>query len=323
MPSHELRTRELFAFNTVNTISAYAEDDDTLDRAEKLCDRYEHLFSRTRPDSELSRINAAGGKPVDVDSELAAFIGTALRYCEASDGLYDITMGCVTRLWDFHGEIVPDHAAIEEALSHVGYRGVHTCGTQVTLDDPRASIDLGGIAKGYIADKILDLLRSEGIESGLVNLGGNVAVLGEKPDGRPWTVGLRMPTPSVDLSALSSFATVKVKDCSVVTSGIYERAFAKDGEVYHHIIDPKTGYPARTDLLGATVISRSSLDGDGFTTALIIMGLDRALAFVEENPALEAVFVTREGEVFASSAIGDAIPFELLVGSGADGEQPA
>ncbi len=308
-------SKELFAFNTTNTITAYTHDEEILEEAARLCARYEFLFSRTRPDSELALINASGGKPVVVDEELAAFIQTALDYCERSGGLFDITMGSVTRLWDFKEGHIPDREQIEEALTHVGYRRVRVRGNTVTLEDPKACIDLGGIAKGYIADKLTELLASRGVGSGLVNLGGNVAVLGGKPDGSAWNIGLRMPIPSSDMMTMDSFAVVSVRDMSVVTSGIYERSFTQDDVLYHHILDPKTGYPAQTDLLGASIISEQSLDADGFTTALIIMGLDKALEFVESDPSLEAVFLTTEGMVFASSAIGEEIPFRMLLGS--------
>ena len=150
------------------------------------------------------------------------------------------------------------------------------------------------------------------MEHALVNLGGNVAVMGGKPDGTSWRVGIRKPLPSSALPLLDSFATVAVRDGSVVTSGIYERAFEQNNTLYHHILDPRTGFPVQTDLLSATIISQTSLDADGFTTALIIMGADQALAFAEEDPTLEAVFVTKEGDVLATSGIGNEIPFELL-----------
>jgi len=314
--SDTLRSKELFAFNTINTITAYTDDDKVLEEAARLCTRYEFLFSRTRPESELSRINEAGGKPVVVDDELADFIQTALGYCARSDGLFDITMGSVTRLWDFKERHIPTQEQVDEALTQVNYRGVHVEGNTVTLDDPLSCIDLGGIAKGYIADRLITLLASSGVSSGLVNLGGNVAVLGEKPDGSAWNIGLRVPVPSSDVMTIDAFAMVSVRDMSVVTSGIYERSFTQDNALYHHILDPQTGFPAQTDLLGASIISRQSLDADGFTTALIIMGLDRALDFVEADPCLEAVLVTTEGTVFASSAVGHEIPFRMLSGSG-------
>lgn len=305
-------SRDFFRFNTTNTISADTDDSSIIDAAITWCDRCEFLFSRVDPESELFRLNHAEGRPTEVDPELAAFIETALTYCARAEGLFDVTMGSATQLWDFKRQVIPAHEDVVAALQHVDYRGIAVDGVSVTLRDPLACVDLGGIAKGYIADGILSLLHERGVEHALVNLGGNVAVMGGKPDGTPWSVGIRKPFPSSSLPLLDSFASVAVRDGSVVTSGIYERAFEQDGTLYHHILDPRTGFPAQTDLLSATIVSRTSLDADGFTTALVIMGADRALAFAENDPALEAVFVTNEGDVLATSGIGEDIPFEML-----------
>lgn len=311
-----MAARTFFRFNTTNTIMAETGDETVLDEAVAWCDRCEFLFSRVDPASELFRLNHADGRPTALDPELASLVEKALGYCRDVDGLFDITMGSVVQLWDLKREIVPDRRTVEEALEHVDYRGVlvDAAGAQptVTLRDSAACIDLGGIAKGYIADGVLALLAERGVEHALVNLGGNVAVRGGKPDGSPWSIGIRTPLPSSDQALLTSFATVAVSDGSVVTSGVYERAFQRDGTLYHHILDPRTGYPAETDVLSATVVSRSSLDADGYTTALVIMGADRALAFAESHPALEAVVVTTEGDVLATSGIGTKVPFELL-----------
>lgn len=306
-------SRDFFRFNTTNTISAATDDEGILDEALAWCDRCELLFSRIDTASELAALNRAEGRPLDVDAKLAALIERTLSYCQRVDGLFDLTMGSVTQLWDFKQQIVPSADAVRAALRHVDYRRVSVTDATVQLRDPLACIDLGGIAKGYIADGILALLRERGVVHALVNLGGNVAVMGGKPDeGSPWKIGIRKPVPSSSLPLLDSFATLALENGSVVTSGIYERAFKRNGTLYHHILDPRTGMPAQTDLLSATVVSRSSLDADGYTTALIIMGADRALSFAESDPALEAVFVTTEGDVLATSGIGTNVPFELL-----------
>ncbi|NTW29460.1 MAG: FAD:protein FMN transferase [Coriobacteriia bacterium] len=305
-------TREFFAFNTTNRVSAWTADAAALDEVVALCVRYEKLFSRTDPISELTRLNLACGEPMDVDGELAALTSAAFGYSKASGGLYDVTMGAVVRLWDFKGQVIPTEQQIAEALCHVDYRRVHVEGATVQLEDPLATIDLGGIAKGYIADRLIETLVAHGVESALVNLGGNVAVLGGKPDGTAWRIGLRRPQSSLMQQAPQSFGMFEVRDRSVVTSGVYERAFEREGRLYHHILDPRSGYPADTDLLGASVVAERSLDADGYSTALIIMGLDKALGFIEDQPGLEAVFVTTSGEVYASSGIGTLLPFKLL-----------
>lgn len=305
-------SRTFSRFNTTNTVIAATENEKVFDEVLAWCDRCELLFSRFDPSSELFKLNHAADRPVKVDEKLAALIESAVSYCRETDGLFDVTMGGVTRLWDFKSRIVPSREEVEAALPHVGFNHVAVSDGSVLLRDPLACIDLGGIAKGYIADGILALLRKRGVAHALVNLGGNVAVMGGKPDGERWNIGIRRPFPSSAMPLPLAFATLLLADGAVVTSGVYERAFVQEKRLYHHILDPRTGFPAQTDLLSATIVTRHALDADGFTTALVIMGSNKALSFAERHPALEAVLVTDEGDVLATSGIGTEIPFELL-----------
>ncbi len=323
-----LHTRVFRAFNTVNAVSAVSRDkalaDAAFDVVEQRCAAYERLFSHTLPGSSLSRVNQAAGAPVEVELELAELVKQALGYCSATDGMFDITMGPVVALWDFHqGDQqleqnaearkvhVPSSESLTEALTHVSWRGVHVADRTIRLDDPEARIVLGGVAKGYIADGLVRLMKECGVVHGIVNLGGNVAVFGGKPDGSPWNVGLRVPRSSAKAEE-QSFGVVGLTDGSVVTSGIYERCFtAPDGTFYHHILDPCIGMPAETDLASVSLVSELSLDGDGYTTALVVMGLERAHSFVEHLPGCEAVFVTRDNQVYATSGIGRDVPFSM------------
>lgn len=211
--------------------------------------------------------------------------------------------GGVCRLWDFKRGVVPDDAAIAEALAHVDWRNVQVEGTQARIIDPQATIDLGGMAKGYITDRVIDLLKHCGATSGVINLGGNVACLGSKPDGSAWNVGLRAPVPSDGSLQAASFASVSVRGKSVVTSGVYERSFVRNGRVLHHILDPRTGKPAETDVLSATVIADKSLDADGYTTALIIMGAGEALTFAEQTPGIEAILLTTNAHLLKTTGL--------------------
>ncbi len=305
----ELSTIRFPAFDTVITISARC-DDGLLARMEPRCARYEQLLSRTIPTSDVSRINDAHGKPVVVDGDTASLIATSLVYCAQSEGRFDITMGAVTPLWDFKGHVRPEAAALDVALMHVDYRKVHVEGDVVTLEDPEARIDLGGIAKGWIADGLAAQLRAGGCESALINLGGNVMTVGGKPDGSPWNVGIQDPA---DPAAHTVMGLIGVRDMSVVTSGLYERNFtAIDGTVYHHILDRTTGMPVVTDLLGATIVSSASIDGDGFSTTLFLLGVVGALEFVEAHESIEAVLIDDKRNVITSSGMGVTIPFALL-----------
>ena len=307
-----MQTEEFFLFDTVNTVTAPALDSSTMAAVKAACLRYEKLFSRFDEQSQLFRINNAHGAPVDVDPELARFIETALSYCEASGDLFDITMGSVTRLWNFKNGTIPNERDARAALTHVDWRNVHVTGCTVQLTDPEACLELGGIAKGYIADGVLEILANHGVKHAIVNLGGNVAVMGGRPDGAPWQVGLRQPIASHGTPVTASFAAVGLMSGSAVTSGVYERAFTSSGKAYHHIIDPRTGFPAESDVVSATVISRTSLEGDGYSTSLILMGVEGALQFAEQHPEIDIVLVDVRGRVFVTPGIGDRVAFRLL-----------
>lgn len=190
-----MQTEEFFLFDTVNTITAPILDASTMAAVKDACLRYEKLFSRFDEQSQLYRINNAHGAPVNVDPELARFIETALSYCEASGDLFDITMGSVTRLWNFKNGTIPNERDARAALAHVDWRNVHVTGSTVQLADPEACLELGGIAKGYIADGVLEILANHGVKHAIVNLGGNVAVMAAAPTvhrGR-WAYASRSP----------------------------------------------------------------------------------------------------------------------------------
>lgn len=265
-----------------------------LDAAVARCRGFEATLSRTMATSDVGRINAAGGTPVEVEPETAELIVRALEYCRASEGSFDITIGAVSELWDFHEGVVPAPEAIEAALPHVGYQNVQVEGTTVTLADPLARIDLGGIAKGYVSDVVLDELAEAGVTSAYVNLGGNVKVLGSKPDGTLWRVGVRDPKAAAEED--SSVARVTLDGGSVVTSGLYERQFERDDRRYWHILDPKTGYPVESDLVSATIVSERSIDGDGYTKPLFMMGHEAALAWAADHPELRVLLIDEAGE---------------------------
>lgn len=292
-----------FCFDTVCAVGG-SMTQEQLDATVARCQSFEQTLSRTIATSDVGRINAAGGAPVEVAPETAELIESALDYCSASDGLFDITIGAVSELWDFHEGVVPSEAQIEAALPHVGYELVRVDGTTVTLADPDARLDLGGIAKGYVSDVLLDELAVAGVTSAYVNLGGNVKVLGAKPDGSPWKIGVRDPNAPEDER---SIARVALTDGSVVTSGLYERQFEQGGRRYWHILDPRTGYPVKSDLVSATIVSERSIDGDGYTKPLFMWGSGRALTFLEDR-GLECLLVDSKGGIQQTTGSS----FELL-----------
>ncbi len=282
------------AFGTLASFLSY--DDEALctaafENARAACERYEQLFSRMIPTSDVCRISASAPEFVRIAPETFDVLAASLRYCAEGAGLFDITIGAVSRLWDFRASAVPDPAAIREALAHVNWRTVELertpegeCCARVT--DPAVVLDVGGTAKGWIADSLAAQLREAGLSSFIVNLGGNVYAAGIRPDGVSWNVGVRDPR-----HADRCLAAVRVSDASVVTSGVYERCFVKDGRLYHHVLDPKRGYPAETDLLSATIVADASQDAEGYSTTMLALGLEQARAFAETHPVIRKAFL--------------------------------
>lgn len=353
------RCISFFLFNTQVHMHAYgdaAADPDATARldaalvaARDRCLFFERAFSRTRDDSDIARAHAASPNAVPVSPQTAHLVRQALGYCERSRGKFDITMGTVTSLWNFHTGEVPSRLALARALPHVDYRHIVldeeplgkdspvqgsldddalNAGTSrapssntpsskssqptLAITDPHTILDLGGVAKGYIADDLTDLFIAHGVGRFVINLGGNVVVRGGRPAdasarppvaaGSPWRIGIINP-----LDPAHNRAIVDMADGSVVTSGIHERRFTKGGVTYHHILDPATGMPAKTDLTSATIIAPRSMDCDGYSTTALMLGARDAIDFVESLPGIEAVLIDEADEVWWTSGIEERL----------------
>lgn len=308
--------RQSFYFDTVCAIRIYDMTDFSEERADaaigeafRACAGYEEILSRTRRGSDIDLINRAGGEPVLCRDDTVALLTKALAYNRLSGGLFCVTIGAVQSLWDFHqaeDPVIPDASSVAGAAASVDDSAVVIEGNTVTLTDPRARLDLGGIAKGYIADRLCQLLRSEGVTSAIISLGGNVACIGSRHDRRllstketPFSVGIETPFSEAQEIA----GTVSGDSLTVVTSGIYERCFEVDGRLYHHILDPATGYPADTDVAGVSVIAGEghSADCDALSTICLLAGTEKGLALIESLDGYEAVFITTDGEIRLTS----------------------
>ena len=291
-----------FYFDTVITVTIYdSEDESLLDDCFSLMQHYENTLSRTREGSDVWNINHSAGAPVEVSDDTVDIIKKALHYCEITDGAFDITIAPVVSLWDFHEDSdhhIPSEADLKEAVSHVDYRMIGIEGSTVTLSDPQGAIDLGAIAKGYISDGIRDFLISEGCGSALISLGGNIMSVGTKPDGSPWKIGIRRPFGE---TAMDLIDVVAVLHGSVITSGTYERYFIEDGVLYHHILDPDTGYPVQNDLTSVSILSDNGADGDALSTTCFILGREKGMELIESLDGIEAMFITDEEEKIYSS----------------------
>ena len=240
-------------------------DEEVLKGCENICKKYHAMFSNKIEDSEISRINSAGGNSVEVSDETVTLLRKAIYYGDLSNGAFDVTIAPVSNLWDFHAEALalPAPEAIYEAASHVDYKNILIDGNTVRLLDPYASIDVGGIAKGYIADILKKYLKEQGVKHAVINLGGNVLAMGSRLDGSDYNIGIQKP---FDMTG-EPITSVRISNKSVVTSGTYQRYFEADGKLYHHILDPNTGYPCENNLTSVTIITNSSLTADGISTS--------------------------------------------------------
>ena len=297
-----LISRDGFFFDTVISISLYDSDDETIiDDCFDLMEHYENLLSRTVEGSDIWNINHSNGETVEVDPETAALIEDALHYCEISDGAYDITIAPVVDLWDFHSEdnpTVPDEDDIAEAVKHVDYTKLKVDGNKVTLEDPESGVDLGSIAKGFISDKLRDCIIKDGCSSAMINLGGNVMTVGSKPDGSDWRIGIRRP---FGTSAYDVIDVVSVSSMSVITSGTYERYFYQDGRLYHHILDPDTGYSVENGLSSVSILSADGTDGDALSTTCFVLGPEKGMELIESLDSIEAEFIDENDNISYSS----------------------
>lgn len=319
-PAAEQVSRSGFYFDTIITITLYnTSNEGYIDHCFELAEKYERKFSNTIMDSEISLINQNAGQFVTVSDETLSLLQSAIDFGEKSDGFFDITIGPLTKLWDIssvssrlqtenneaEASVLPSKEEVLKTLQHVDYHTIEIANHQVRLVDKKASIDLGGIAKGYIADRMKEYLNENGITSGIINLGGNVLTLGEKESKEPYKIGIQRPFGNNG----ESIGTLSVKDASVVSSGIYERYYRVNDKIYHHILDPTTGYPVKNELWQVTIISQSSLDGDALSTACFSLGLDAGLDLIESLDQVEAIFVTCREEIITSSGIGSDILF--------------
>lgn len=305
--SQEPISRTSFYLNTTCTVTIYDMEED---QAQELitkcfdkCMELENLLSRNMETSDIAKINAAGGKPVKVADVTLELLEKGIYYGELSDGAFDITVGRLTDLWDYTAEdpVLPAREDLEAALATIDYKNIQINGDTVTLLNPEASLDLGGIAKGYIADLLGEMLAEEGVEKAIINLGGNIVAIGEKEEGTPWDIGIEKPysdrTEIVGVLGLS--------DETVVTAGIYERFFEKDGTLYHHILDTHTGYPAVSDLDAVTITGPlgSSVDCDALSTIALMLGSEKGKALIESIEGLEASFILKDGSVICTSGM--------------------
>ncbi len=298
-PAQEPETATFFAMDTAMDFTVYG-DAALLDEAETLIGSLEEQVSVTDEHSDIYAIDHTGSG--SLSGNAAELMAQALELCRRTGGALDISVYPIVRAWGFTtgSYQVPDEETIQSLLPLVDYTQIqYDAATGVVTLPEGMEIDLGSVAKGYAGQLAAQMLREHGVQSALLNLGGNVQTVGTKPDGSPWQIGIKDPQGEDAMMVLS------VEDQAVVTSGGYERYFEQDGQTYWHIMDPSTGHPADSGLLSVTIVGKQGIICDGLSTSLFVMGLEKAADLWAQSCDFEAVFVTASGEVYITEGLQD------------------
>ncbi|MCR5467525.1 MAG: FAD:protein FMN transferase [Lachnospiraceae bacterium] len=298
-------TRNLFAMDTVMIITAYGDNaTEALDVAEECIKDIEAKVSATIESSEVYALNTT--KSIGASEDVYDLIKDSVEIGEMTDGVFDVSIYPVMKAWGFTTDEnrVPDADELEGLLSAVDFKKITFDDATCTITIPSdMEIELGGITKGYTSAKVAQVFKEYGISSALINLGGNIEVLGTKPDGSDWNIGIEDPIDTSDYAL-----ALTVTDKAVVTSGAYERYFEEDGVTYHHIIDPATGYPSDSGLASVTIVSADGTLADGLSTSLFIMGYDKAVEFWREHSdVFDVILIDNEKNIYVTEGIADDI----------------
>lgn len=292
--------QQFFSMDTVMSITAYGDDaQDAVTAAVAKVNTLEGLLSRTREGSDIAILNATG--TADISEDTAQVLSLALEWNEKTSGAFDATIAPVVAAWGFGGEEehrVPSQEELESLLALVDSGDLHVSENSAALEKAGMEVDLGGIAKGYAAGQAEQVLRNHGVQSALLDLGRNITVIGCKPDGTAWRVAVQDPA-----NSSRTVGVLSLQDCSAVTSGGYQRYFEQDGQVYHHIIDPRTGRPADTGLLSATVVCNDPGLADLLSTAVFVLGEEKALELWRAEGGFELVLVAENGSVVVTEGL--------------------
>jgi thiamine biosynthesis lipoprotein len=300
-------SRNGFFLDTFIDISLYdTTDEKLLDGCFEILKDIENKMSRHDKDSEISKINNKAGKSyTKVSDDVYYVIKKSLEFSNLSNGNFDITIGKLASLWNIGNKDakVPSKEDIQEALKYINYKDIKIKENtnMVKLDKKDMIIDLGGIAKGYASDKIKNYLQSKNIKRAIINLGGNICVIGEKSNNTPWNIGIQNPFNNRG----DYLGVLKVKNKSVITSGIYERFLEYKGKKYHHILSPFDGYPIQNELVSVSIISYDGIDCDALSTSLFALGKDKGLKLANELKNIDAIFVTKDKQIYLTDDIKD------------------
>lgn len=301
----ELFSRTELIMGTVVKLTLYeGGSEEILDKAFERVKEIEDLVSVNKEGTEIDKLNKnAGIKPMKLSDTSYEIIDKGLEYSEISKGGYDLTIGALVKLWSIGlpEAKVPSQEEIDTAIKKIGYSKVKINAEtkEVFLSEEGMMLDLGSIAKGYAADEVAEVLKEEGVESAIIDLGGNIFALGSKEGNKNWKIGIQNPFDNRG----SIVGTIEISNKTVVTSGVYERYIEKDGVKYHHILNPKTGYPYDTEIQGISIIADKSIDGDALSTLVFTKGIDEGLELVNRLDGIDAIFINNKKEVYISEGL--------------------
>jgi thiamine biosynthesis lipoprotein len=302
-----ITSQESYQIGTYITISIYDEKEvpsTVFDEIFYTIYDFEKMMSKNIEMTNVDQINdSAGVSPVEVPEVLYDLIDLSINYGEMSNGLFDISIGPVVNLWGIGTDdaAIPDDDELKAAMEKVDYRKIELDPEKNTVFLPEEGmvLDLGAVAKGYIADEVKKVIQKNGYESAIINLGGNVLTVGLKPNSDHWSVGVR--DPQSEMGGLVGI--LNLEDNAIVSSGVYERFFMKDNVRYHHLINPDTGYPEQSNLLSISIVTGASVDGDALSTAGFLMGFEKGYDFIESLEGVDAMFVLDDGSIYMTSGI--------------------
>lgn len=302
--NNQLSRTELFMGTAVKVTLYDHASEKLLDEVFSRVAEVEDLLSINKEGTEVGQVNEnAGIKAVKLSDFSYDLIKKALEYSKMSDGGYDVTIGPLVKLWSIglSEANVPSEDDIKKVIKNIDYTKVkmNDSTKEVFLSENGMMIDLGSIAKGYIADDISRLLKENKVERAIIDLGGNIYAMGTKDKEHKWKIGIQNPFEDRG----DVVGTIEIANKSVVTTGVYERFIEEDGVKYHHILNPKTGYPYKTDIAGVTIVSDKSVDGDALSTLIFTKGLEEGLKFVETLESIDAIFIMNDNKVYITEGL--------------------
>lgn len=297
-----LTRTELFMGTSIKVSLYDGGSEEILDKVFNRVLELENLVSINKEGTELNELNKNSGvKPVNLSDDSKNIIEKGLYYSNLSNGSYDISIGPLVKLWSIGlpEAKIPTDIEVEDVLKNINYKDIEINGNEVFLKKEGMMLDLGSIAKGYAADEIAKILTDEGVERAIIDLGGNIYALGKKSEDSAWKIGVQNPFDDRG----NVVGTLLIENKSVVTTGVYERFIKEGDKKYHHILNPKTGYPYETEIAGVTIIADKSIDADALSTLVFTMGVKEGIEFIESTENVEAIFITNDKNVYKTKGV--------------------